>query len=161
MEKKRKVNPFIGVAEIPEGMSGYDQAYLEYEVHEVPEKVGDGPYDYVMKQVVITHEKDIKSYIESQAGDVGVYAYIDRAARGLVDIEQVSLSDQVVDMSSAPTTLMEAAALGERAAQNFAKLPSDLTKGASMEEFLASVSPEDIIKYYANKAAGTEVKEEN
>lgn len=164
MEKTKisKGNAFGAFQTNVEGIKNFDTAYKDVEVKKVPKKVGTGQFDYIMEDVVIEHTKDIREYINSQSGDVGVYAFIDRAARGLVDIEQATLSDAVVDMSNAPTTLMEAAALGDTVQQNFAKLPDDLKQGKGLAEFLASVSPEDIIKYYANKAAGAnvEVKEE-
>lgn len=161
---KNSGNAFLNFSSPDEitGSKDFDTAYIDYEVHQVPKKVGSGEYDYIMETVVIEHKKDIDEFIQSQAGDVGVYAYIDRAARGLVDIEQATLSDTVVDMSNAPTTLMEAAALGERAVENFAKLPKDLTNGMSTEEFLSKVSAEDIINYFAKKATSdnVEVKED-
>lgn len=161
---KFKNNPFVCDDCEIEGKSNWDESYLKRTIVQAVKKTGDSDTDFVVVDKVIEDHVDIREYIQSQASTCGVEYYLKRCMAGLDTLQDVTVTDEVVDVSNAPTSLMEVKQLSDNMNANFSKLPSDLVNGLSMEEFLSKVTPDDIIKYYANKAAenntGT-IKEED
>lgn len=146
----------------PKGVKDFDKYYITYEVKKVLKKVGEGEDDYVLEDKIITHKDLIRSVIDAQADEVGVYNIIERAIRtgdaSLLKSAQVHVSDEILDITGAPADLAEGLHMSEASQKAYASLDPALTKGRTLEQFILTITPDEFAAWQASLVK-TEKKE--
>lgn len=162
MEKKKVINAF-NCTFTAKGKDNFDKDYIDRVVVPYIEKVGPNDTDFIVRHRVIDKKKPIKEVVNAEKDQVGVYNVLRQLAR---EHGQEAVNDYikngpkfddinaapVMDISDMPTTLAEAFDKQKELDAIYAELPKDLKKGMSVSEFFKKVKPEDIQKYYSDKA---------
>lgn len=136
------------------GVKGFAKYYYNYEVKQVVKKVGEGEDDFVLEDKIITHRDLIQSVLDAQADQVGVYNIIERAVRtgdnSLLKSAQVHVSDEILDITNAPTDLADGLHKAQASQAAYASLDPALTKGRTLEQFLLTITPDEFAAWQAS-----------
>lgn len=138
---------------------GFDKYYIDLELKEVFKKTGvdsNGDEIGIAEIKVIESKRDIKEFINSQNDDVGIEAYLRKLAIQGIELGNTKVNDDIIDLTHAPTDLIEAAAIGDNAKKLFNSLDPALTQGKSYQDFMTSLSNE-ILKAYIDKKTAESV----
>lgn len=125
-----------------EGRKDFDKYYIDREIKQVVKKTGEGEEDFIIVNKVIETKRDIDKYINAQASDVGIEAYLRNYEVTGEPMPDVKVGEEVQDFTNMPGSLAEAALLGEKSRKLFDSLPSDLKGKMNYEEFMTSFTNE-------------------
>lgn len=131
-----------------------DDVIVTYkEVSEVV-KTGEGKHDFFIKKNIVAVESvNRRDYINSFSGDVGLQNVLKKIALSGKDLTSVVDSGKFyskqgyVDISNAPTNIVEAYEAVEKGVKAFDSLPAELKKKSSMAKFAESVTPAEMKAY--------------
>lgn len=161
MEKKLN-NPWVPNDYKPEIVLEYDKDYKTITIVDTVKKVGDADDDFIIEKKVVEELRPIQEVIDADAESVGVYNIIKQVMRtGDMSLLPVDKGECNVDMVGAPENLMELDQLGAQAAQKFAGLDPELTKGLDMKNFVETLTQEQFNAFIDAVAARAAGKVEN
>lgn len=121
--------------------------------------------DYVIEQVAeVTSKIDTQEYIDSFAGDVGIEnilkkfqlvkdeSLFQQVKRPGVSVDPLDKEgrEKVQDYSGIPSDEESAIRLASKAQAEFARLPQELVKGCSFNEFAETCTKEELITFLAS-----------
>lgn len=156
----------------PEGQKGFDKEYIDFVPKQVVKKTGEGEDDFVLVTKHVEKKRNIDALINSQEKEVGIYNLLDRVAKTgdetLLPKPHDDKNGVLTDLTGYPKDLMEAHQVANAGADAYSKLPKELTKGRSLEEFAKTINDEEATAFikalisskYAKKQNG-ERKDEN
>lgn len=122
-----------------EGQKDFDQYYVDRVIKQVAKKVGPGEEDFIIEDKVIETKRDIEKVINAQADQAGIGAFMKYYEVIGEAPPSVVVTDKVQDFTGFPEDLAGASDVGMNAMAAFKKLPKELTKGQSFEEFVGSM----------------------
>lgn len=131
----------------------YDKYYIKREIKFVPKPVSEGSEDYILEMKVVDELEDIDMLINSQAKDVGLDAMLDRFARTgdpSVLPQPVKATDDIVDFTKLPQDNAEYFQYIHGLAAAFEKLPIELRKDMSAEDFVKNITQKQVDDYLAS-----------
>lgn len=133
----------------PVGIKEYDKYYINYIVKQVPVPLGESD-DYVLEMRVIEDKQSIKAIIDSQVGDVGLEAMLEKFNRTgdpSVLPSPVQATEQVQDFTKVPQDSAEYFSYVHGLAAAFESLPIELRKDLTMEAFIKQVTDKQVNDY--------------
>lgn len=148
------------VARSFEGQKDFDKYYIDREIKQVVKKTGEGEEDFIVIDKVVEHKRDIEQYINSQAADVGIEAYMRQYEMTGESIPDVVVGDDIQDFTEMPESLAEAVLLGEKSRKLFDSLPSELKGKMDYNEFMTSFTNEMFDKFIEKITPKVEEKKE-
>lgn len=166
VNNKQCANGAFTPAPKKKGIKGFDKYYINYEVKKVVKKVGEGDSDFVVEDKLVYHKDLIQGILEAQADEVGVYHIIERALRtgddSLLKSAQVHITDDVLDITGAPSDLAEGLHMSEASQKAYASLDPALTKGRTLEQFILTITADEFAQWQSSllKTEKTEKKED-
>ena len=137
----------------PTGPKEYDQYYIKRQIKFVPVPVAEGSDDYVLEMKVIDDLQSIDEVINSQAGDVGLQAMLDRFEKTgdpSVLPQPVKATDEVVDFTKLPQDNAEYFEYIHGLAGAFEKLPIELRKDMTPTDFIKNITQKQVDDYLAS-----------
>lgn len=143
-----------------EGQKDFDKYYIDRTIKQVVKKTGDGEDDWILVEKEIETKRDISKVINAQAGDVGIEAYLRNYEITGEPMPDVQVGDDIQDFTSMPSSLAEAALLGEKSRKLFDSLPSELKGKLGYEEFISSFTQEMFDAFLAKISPKVEEKKE-
>lgn len=144
------------------GLDNFDKYYLDYEIKDVVKPL-EGTDDFIIEKKIIVSKRDIVEYINSQADDVGLDAMLRRfnqTGDSSCLPQPVQASDEILDLTKLPQDNAEYFAYIHKLADDYEKLPLELRKDMSMDEFVKRISNDDIYAYFDAMKKTNEVKED-
>lgn len=118
-----------------------DDDIIEVEEHEVIEKTGEGPSDFIVKKVVVeVNRVNRADYIASFEGDVGIKNVLKKVNltgdATLLNQRGASISPELVDITQFPSDKTDAFNAVKEGVDNFDNLPEDIRNKMSLESFV-------------------------
>lgn len=170
MEKK-VINAF-NCTFTSKGQKNFDKDYIDRKVVPIAVKTGPNDEDYVIHYKVIDKKRPIKESVNAEKDTVGVYNVLKQLCRenGQEAVDEFIKNGPkfddinkapVQDITDMPTNLMEAFDKQQEINAIYAQLPKELKKDMSVNEFFKNVKPEDIKKFYEERAKKILSKDEN
>ena len=153
----------VQVPYVSPGVKEFDKYYVDYNVKQIPVPVAEGSDDYVLVMKVVEDKKDIKEIIQSQAGDVGLEAMLakyERTGDPSVLPGPVEAGDGIVDFTQLPQDDAEYFEYIHGLAAAYEKLPIELRKDMSMEDFIKNITDKQVNDYLQTVKPKEEVKDE-
>lgn len=139
----------------------FDQDYISIQIVDYVVKTGEGENDFVIKKKVVETREPIADVVARDADQVGVYNIIKQVMRtGDTSLLPMDDGKCQVDLVGAPETIMEVKQMGEDAANKYAGLDPELTKGRSLAEFIKNLSDSEFNSFIEAIKSRQEVKSE-
>lgn len=159
--KKTRVKGFSNNGQVFPAETDFDTEYENITIVDKVKKTGSGDDDYVIVKEVLVEKTPIQEVIDADADSVGVYNIMKQVLRtGDTSLLPVDKGGNY-DLVDAPDNLMELAAMGDKAAADFANLPGELTKGLDMKNFVESLTQEQFDAFIKAVAERNAPKENN
>lgn len=143
---------FRGTVFVPEDI-------IDYEEYDSLKITGKGEEDFIVsKKIREISRKDRKAYIQSFSSDVGILNIIRKIKETGSDFPVAVHTDELKDLSKIPDNFDEAAEAIKAGDTAWHDLPDSLKKGRSREDFINSIS-QDEIKSYIDKIVSEHLKD--
>lgn len=131
----------------------YDKYYIKRTIKFVPVPISEGSEDYILEMKVIDDKEDIAYVINSQAINVGLEAMLDRFDKTKdpsVLPQPVNATDEIVDFTKLPQDNAEYFEYIHGLAAAFEKLPIELRKDMTAEDFVRNITQKQVDDYLAS-----------
>lgn len=160
---QKVINAFTNVKTY-KGLTGFDKDYIDRKVIPIVKKTGPNETDYIIVLKKIDSKKSIYDCVNAEVDSVGVYNVLkqlirengEQAVNQMINDSKVNVSDinnaPINDISDMPTNLMEAVDKVNSIKDIYNSLPKDITAGKDIVEFFKNYNPDQIKKYFDDKA---------
>lgn len=134
-----------------------DKDIVEYKETQVIEKTGEGPHDFIVKNVVEEVSRiNRQEYLNSFSDDVGIKNILKKVNLTgdvtLLNQRGVGLNKEFVDTTSFPTNTTDAFNYIEKGHDAFDKLPDQVKSKMSMSDFVETFGQADFDKFILEQA---------
>lgn len=127
------------------GLTDFDTDYIDYEVVDVAKKVGKADTDVVVEKKVVYSKTNISDVINSQVNLVGV----DNLMKNIGQTQVVN-DDTEIDYTQYPTDAADLRLKAMSVDKIYSKIPDDLKKGRSVQDFVESLTQEEFDNWVAS-----------
>lgn len=136
------------------GKKDFDKYYIDYKVKKIVKPLPGGKEDdYILESKVVEVRKDIRQLIQSQSDEVGLDNMLKKFAMSgdLSTLPPQMNNGEIQDITNLPQDNAEYFVYIHKLAAEYESLPADLRKDMTLDQFVKSMTDDQIKAYLDSK----------